>query len=422
MLDIHYIQNHPNEVIHDLVKRGVDNPQQQVQELLKTNEKRKNSQQITDNLAASLKQTTVIIARLLEIDPQQAERLKKEIETLKEKYKKELHQLKKYQEALQTQLLHLPNLLHSEVPIGKNPTDNKIIEQWESPMKPIEKLQPHWELVKKYNIVNFEQGNKLTGAGFPVYIDKGAKLQRALINFFLDQATQNGYQEIQPPLIVNKKAALGTAQLPDKEGIMYSLENQDMYLISTAEIPLTNLQQDSLLQHQELPIKYVAYTPCFRREAGSWGKNTRGLNRLHQFDKVELVQILSEENTEIAFQSMCQHITKLLQQLELTYRVLQLCSYELNPAAFITHDIEVWSAGQKKWLEVSSITLFNTYQARRMNLRYKTKMGKKYCHTLNGSALALPRSLAAIIENFQTPHNIKIPAILHPYTGFETIS
>jgi seryl-tRNA synthetase len=315
----------------------------------------------------------------------------------------------------------LPNLPHEKVPLGKNAEENQVVYQVDE--LPVTTNTPHWELITKYDIIDFELGNKLTGAGFPVYKGKGARLQRALINFFLDEARQAGYEEIQPPILVNKDSVYGTGQLPDKEGQMYQLVNEPLYLIPTAEVPVTNLYRGQMLQEEQLPIRHAAYTPCFRREAGSWGSHVRGLNRLHQFDKVEIVTITLPAVSYQALELMRTYVEGLVQKLELPYRVLALCTGDLSFNAAFTYDIEVFSVGQNRWLEVSSISNFETYQANRLQLRYKDKQGHSHLlHTLNGSAIALPRIMAALLELNFDGHQIKMPKILTKYLDFDYIN
>lgn len=422
MLDIRYIEKNRNQVVEKLLSRGELNVEQLVTELVSDNEERRRLQLITDKLLASLKKKTDEVASFLKKgDKKGAEACKQVIKTLKLESKTLLQTLKELENQVQNQLLALPNLPHTTVPEGKTYAQNSIVATWPKHKDLLHTPKPHWELLARYNLASFEQGNKITGAGFPVYHGKGARLQRGLINFFLDQAIAHGYQEIQVPLLVNKKSALGTGQLPDKENIMYTLQGENRYLIPTAEVPVTNVYRDTILQEKDLPIKHVAYTPCFRQEAGSWGRHVRGLNRLHQFDKVEIVQIQMPENAALALEEMRKYVTGLLEKLGLPYRVLKLCTGELGFTAALTYDVEVWSSGQKQWLEVSSISLFETFQARRMQLRYKQGHEKHFCHTLNASALALPRVMAALLENFQTPTSIDLPQILHPYVGFQQI-
>jgi seryl-tRNA synthetase len=319
-------------------------------------------------------------------------------------------------------LVTLPNLPHSSVPQGKTAEDNEITFTWGTIPVLDADAQPHWDLIKKYDIIDFDLGNKITGAGFPVYKGKGARLQRALINFFLDEAIQAGYYEIQPPILINEDSGFGTGQLPDKEGQMYVTKEEGLYLIPTAEVPITNLYRDVIVNEKELPIKNVGHTPCFRREAGSWGAHVRGLNRLHQFDKIEIVQIQKPENSYAALEEMSQHVQGILQKLGLHYRVLRLCGGDMGFASALTYDMEVWSGAQNRWLEVSSVSNFETFQANRLKLRTKIDGKSILCHTLNGSALALPRIVAAILENNQGPDGIKLPEVLVPYTGFTHIS
>ena len=320
-------------------------------------------------------------------------------------------------------LVTLPNMPHTSVPAGKTPEENEVIyKSTESlPVLP-DTAVPHWELTSKYDIIDFELGNKITGAGFPVYKGQGAKLQRALINFFLDRADKAGYYEVQPPILINADSGYGTGQLPDKEGQMYHVTGDGFYLIPTAEVPLTNMFRDEIVKAESLPIKYTAYTPCFRREAGSYGAHVRGLNRLHQFDKVEIVQVAHPDTSYAILEEMKDYVASLLHELELPFRTLRLCGGDMSFASALTYDMEVWSAAQQRWLEVSSVSNFETFQSNRLKLRYREGSAKpQLAHTLNGSALALPRIVAAMLENNQTPEGIKIPKALVPYTGFEWI-
>ena len=319
--------------------------------------------------------------------------------------------------------MQIPNIPHDLVPAGKNAEDNEVVS--EEGTIPIlgETNLPHWELAAKYDLIDFELGNKITGAGFPVYKGKGARLQRALINFFLDKNTDAGYLEVQPPHLVNEDSGFGTGQLPDKEGQMYHVTGDNLYLIPTAEVPVTNIFRDVIVKSEEFPIKYTAYTPCFRREAGSYGKDVRGLNRLHQFDKVEIVQVQTPEKSYETLDVMVEHVAEILRDLELPYRILKLCGGDMSFTSALTYDMEVYSAAQERWLEVSSISNFESYQANRLKLRYKDENKKnQLCHTLNGSALALPRIVAALLENNQTSEGIRIPKALVPYTGFDIIN
>jgi len=325
---------------------------------------------------------------------------------------------------LEDKLYAVPNLPHSSVPSGKIPEDNEVFKAWDKPMPQLpENALPHWELADKYQVFDLKLGVKITGAGFPLYRGKGAKLQRALIQFFLEEAIKAGYEEIIPPLLVNESTALATGQLPDKEGQMYYCEKDDLYLIPTAEVPVTNIYRDVLMEEKDFPVKMTGYTPCFRREAGSYGAHVKGLNRVHQFDKVEIVQIAHPAQSYKILDEMLAHVSSLLDKLELPYRILRLCGGDMSFASALTFDFEVWSAAQERWLEVSSVSNFETFQSNRMKLRYKDETGKsRLAHTLNGSALALARIMASILENHQTPEGIRIPEALRPYTGFDFLT
>ncbi|MBL7899734.1 MAG: serine--tRNA ligase, partial [Crocinitomicaceae bacterium] len=353
---------------------------------------------------------------------QEANAAKEKTNVLKEKEKAAREKETSLAEDLQKRLYEIPNVPSSKVPNGKTPEDNEVARTGgTTPVLP-DTAMPHWDVAKKYNLIDFEMGVKVTGAGFPFYYGKGARLQRSLINFFLDQARDNGYTEVLPPFVVNQDSGYGTGQLPDKEGQMYHCEVDDFYLIPTAEVPLTNMYRDVLLNENDLPIKVTGYTPCFRREAGSYGKDVRGLNRLHQFDKVEVVHIEHPSRSYDTLETMVSYVESLLQKLELPYRVLKLCGGDMGFTSALTYDLEVFSAAQKKWLEVSSVSNFETFQANRLKLRFRDKDGKnKLAHTLNGSALALPRIMAALLENNQDENGIRIPKVLVPYTGFERI-
>ncbi|MCD8540502.1 MAG: serine--tRNA ligase, partial [Leadbetterella sp.] len=353
---------------------------------------------------------------------EEAEKLKSQTAELKELSKELEATLKKVEETLHEVLVTLPNLPHASVPEGRTPEENEEVEKGGSVPALGEGALPHWELIKKYDIIDFDLGNKVTGAGFPFYKGKGAKIQRALINFFLNEADKAGYQEVQPPVLINAASGFGTGQLPDKEGQMYHATADDLYLIPTAEVPITNMYRDVILSENDLPVKHAGYTPCFRREAGSWGAHVRGLNRLHQFDKVEIVQITTPESSYAALEEMLGHVRGLLEKLNLPYRILRLCGGDMSFTSALTYDFEVFSAAQERWLEVSSVSNFETYQANRLKLRYKVDGKSQLLHTLNGSALALPRILAAILENNQTPEGIIVPEVLRPYCGFEVIN
>jgi seryl-tRNA synthetase len=351
-----------------------------------------------------------------------AEQAKAETAELKQRTKTLGEDLAALEQQIYDLLVTLPNLPHASVPAGRTPEENEVVLQHgELPQLPDTAL-PHWELIKQYDIIDFELGTKITGAGFPVYKGKGARIQRAMVNFFLDEALKAGYVEIQPPIVVNRDSGFGTGQLPDKDGQMYYIGAEDFFMIPTAEVPITNLYRDVIVPEGELPIKNVGYTPCFRREAGSWGAHVRGLNRLHQFDKVEIVQICKPEDSYQTLEEMSWHVQGLLQKLELPYRVLRLCGGDMGFASALTYDMEVYSGAQKRWLEVSSVSNFEAFQANRLKLRYKSEGKNQLLHTLNGSALALPRILASILENNQTPEGIVIPKVLQPYTGFDIIN
>jgi seryl-tRNA synthetase len=352
----------------------------------------------------------------------EAEAIKGKTAELKAASKNLEEKLKELEVSLQDVLITMPNLPHESVPAGRTPEENLNIFSLGDIPKLHAEAQPHWELIKKYDIIDFELGNKVSGAGFPFYKGKGAKIQRALINFFLNEAEAAGYFEVQPPIVINAASGFGTGQLPDKEGQMYHATADDLYLIPTAEVPITNMYRDVILNDNDLPIKNVAYTPCFRREAGSWGAHVRGLNRLHQFDKVEIVQVRKPEESYQALEEMLEHVKGLLTKLELPFRILRLCGGDMSFTSALTFDFEVFSAAQERWLEVSSVSNFETYQANRLKLRYKVDGKTKLLHTLNGSALALPRILAAILENNQTAEGIKVPKVLQAFCGFDLIN
>lgn len=353
----------------------------------------------------------------------EAEAAKEKTGALKEEIKTLTLRMSEVSEKLDAELVLLPNLPHQSVPLGKTEAENKEIRSAGDIPTLWNEAKPHWELASQYNLIDFDLGNKITGSGFPVYRGKGAKLQRALINFFLDQNHKAGYEEILPPLMVNEDSAFGTGQLPDKEGQMYHVTDDNFYLIPTAEVPVTNIYRDVIVDEAELPIKNTAYTPCFRREAGSYGKDVRGLNRLHQFDKVEIVQLQHPNNSYDTLDKMVEHVEGIIKKLELPYRIVQLCGGDISFASALTYDFEVYSAAQEKWLEVSSVSNFESFQANRLKLRYRDKETKKpaLAHTLNGSSLALPRIVAALLENNQSPEGIKIPKALQQYTGFDLI-
>ena len=422
MLELHTLRESKETVVAALKKRGLD-AAESIDALLALDESRRSLQAELDTVLAEANNLAKEIGMLFKAGKgAEAEALKTKTADLKERSKVLQEELSEKAEALTDALYHLPNTPHESVPSGKNETDNKeVFSAAELPELDQEAL-PHWELAKKYDLIDFELGVKIAGAGFPVYKGKGARLQRALISFFLDKNIEAGYQEIQPPHVVNAASGYGTGQLPDKEGQMYHITNDDLYLIPTAEVPVTNILRDVMLNESELPIAMTAYTPCFRREAGSYGSDVRGLNRLHQFDKVEIVRVEKPENSYQALEGMVEHVKTLLEALELPYRILQLCGGDLGFTSALTYDFEVYSAAQKRWLEISSVSNFETFQANRLKLRIKDYQGKKtLAHTLNGSALALPRVLAALLENHQTSDGIYIPKALVPYTHFERI-
>jgi seryl-tRNA synthetase len=422
MLQTQYIRENKQLVIQGLNKKHFKEAGILVDQLLEKDQIRRNTQKELDEvLAASNLKAKDIGALMKSGKKEEAEKLKDENILLKNKAKDLETRMKIAEDELTNILLRLPNLPHSSVPEGKLPEDNKVVFEHGSMPALSEKALPHWDLITKYDIIDFELGNKITGAGFPVYKGKGARLQRALINFFLDEAIKAGYYEIQPPILINAESGFGTGQLPDKEGQMYHAEEDDLYLIPTAEVPITNLYRDVILKTEDLPVKNVGYTPCFRREAGSWGAHVRGLNRLHQFDKVEIVQISLPEKSYQILDEMVEHVKGLLMKLNLPFRVLHLCGGDMSFGSALTYDLEVFSGAQKRWLEVSSVSNFETFQANRLKLRYKTEGKTQLLHTLNGSALALPRIVAAILENNQTEKGIKMPQVLVPYTGFDTI-
>lgn len=395
-----------------------------VDEVLALDEKTRAAKQQMENHQAEANKIAKQVGELMKSGKRdEAEEVKKQSSNLKEQAKQLEETVKQLEEELFAKLVTIPNTPNVIVPEGKTPEENlNVFQNGEIPTL-AEGAVPHWDLITKYNLIDFELGTKITGAGFPVYRGKGARLQRGLVNFFLDEAMKAGYEEIVPPFLVNADSGFGTGQLPDKEGQMYHAQVDDLYLIPTAEVPVTNIYRDVILKEEELPIKNVAYSPCFRREAGSWGAHVRGLNRLHQFEKVEIVQIATPEQSYAILDEMVKHVQGLLEKLELPYRILRLCGGDMGFTSALTYDFETYSAAQQRWLEVSSTSNFESFQANRLKCRYKTKDGKnQLVHTLNGSALALPRILATILENNQTPEGIKIPKALVPYVGFDVIN
>jgi seryl-tRNA synthetase len=424
MLQVQFIRENQQEAIKGLKKKLFPNAEQVVNEILQLDSQRRQLQKQQDDKLAQSNQLSKEIGLLMKAGKKgEAEALKEEAKKLSDEAKILVEQVSVLEEKLKNLLLTVPNLPSKLVPEGRDSDDNEIVyHHGKAPALP-ETALPHWELIVKYDIIDFELGNKVTGAGFPFYKGKGAKLQRALINFFLDEAEKAGYTEVQPPILINKDSGFGTGQLPDKDGQMYYISQDDFYLIPTAEVPITNMYRDVIIEAKDFPIKMVGYTPCFRREAGSWGADVRGLNRLHQFDKVEIVQIQHPEDSYATLEEMRTYVQGLLEKLELPYRVLKLCGGDMSFTSALTYDLEVYSAAQKRWLEVSSVSNFETFQANRLKLRYRGDNKKIHlAHTLNGSALALPRIMAALLENNQTQEGIRIPEVLHPYTKFEIIS
>jgi len=424
MLQLNYIREHRDEVIQRLAIKNFKEAQAIIGKVIELDATRRNTQKETDNVKAEANQLAKQIGDLMKSGKKkEAEKIKGKTAELKQAEKNFDEQLKAVEEEIHRLLVQVPNTPSTKVPAGKTPEDNEVVfEHGAKPELPASAV-PHWELTTKYNLIDFELGVKLTGAGFPVYKGKGARLQRALINYFLDKAINAGYLEVQPPILVNEDSGYGTGQLPDKEGQMYHVGIDNLYLIPTAEVPITNIYRDVILKESDLPVKNCGYTPCFRREAGSYGKDVRGLNRLHQFDKVEIVQIANPDRSYEILEEMREFVAGILKELELPFRTLKLCGGDMSFASALTYDMEVWSAAQKRWLEVSSVSNFETFQANRLKCRYKGADGKtNLCHTLNGSALALPRIVASLLENNQTEHGIKIPAALVKYTGFDIIS
>jgi len=423
MLQVATIRDEKEKVIQALKKRRLKNIEETIENILSLDQKRKQTQRRQDDLLAESNTLAKEIGSLMKSgQKEKAEQLKSRTAEIKASVAELATELTTAEEELLKILYTIPNTPSTNVPDGSGPDDNKEVHKYGTIPTLGSDALPHWDLIKKYDIIDFDLGNKISGAGFPVYKGKGAKLQRALINFFLDEAEKQGYREVQPPIVVNEASGYGTGNLPDKEGQMYFITEDKLYLIPTAEVPITNLYRDMIVAPNELPIKNAGYTPCFRREAGSWGAHVRGLNRLHQFDKVEIVQIRKPEESYSTLEDMCLYVQGLLEKLELPYRKLLLCGGDMGFSAAMTYDMEVYAAAQQRWLEVSSVSNFETFQANRLKLRYKNDEGKpQLLHTLNGSALALPRIVAAILENNQSKEGIKIPKILVPYTKFEVI-
>lgn len=426
MLQVNFLRDNRDRVLQGLKTRSI--PEEQwgiVDEIIELDDRRKATQTERDDNLARRNRLSKEIGQLFQSGRrEEAEKMKNEVSELKDKIAELEEMLNQTLGNLESRLLSLPNVPHPSVPAGASEEDNEVYQAWNTPLPDLgEAALPHWEIAQKYNIIDFDLGVKLTGSGFPVYRGKGARLERALVSFFLDEATRAGYEEIMPPLMVNADTARGTGQLPDKEGQMYHVEKDGLYLIPTAEVPVTNVFRDVILQESDLPIKMTAYTPCFRREAGSHGAEVRGLNRVHQFDKVEIVHIEHPDRSYDTLMNMLEHVKGLLDKLELPYRILRLCGGDLGFTSALTFDFEVFSAAQQRWLEVSSVSNFETFQSNRMKMRYRDENNRIHLvHTLNGSALALARIVAALLENNQTPAGVVIPDVLKPYTGFDIIN
>lgn len=424
MLQISVIRQNQLEVIESLGRKNVPDAAKKITEIIQLDDQRKQWRTSLEKLLTDRNQLSDEVGKRYKSgDKEGADAIKTKVNALKDKTAELELLLGNIEKDLDDLLYLIPNLPHASVPSGKTPDDNEVFQAWTTELPVLgEQALPHWDLAKKYNLFDLELGVKITGSGFPVYRGKGAKLQRALIQFFLDEAVNAGYEEIMPPLLVNEASATATGQLPDKEGQMYYISKDDLYLIPTAEVPITNILRDVILDAVKLPVKMCGYTPCFRREAGSYGAHVRGLNRVHQFDKVEVVQVAHPDHSYEVFDQMIQHVSQILNKLELPYRILRLCGGDMSFASALTYDFEVYSAGQERWLEVSSVSNFETFQSNRLKLRFKDGKQSRLAHTLNGSALALARIVAALLENNQTAKGIIIPKALIPYTGFDHIS
>lgn len=425
MLEINRIRNNRDDLVLSLQKRGWTSDRMGViDQVIEADDERKRLQTSNDSLLAERNRLSKEIGQLFkEGKVEEANSAKSEVESLKVRIQEGEKQLSHCKSKIEEILIDIPNIAHKSVPPGQDDSDNEVVKDWTGDMPDLpDNALPHWEIGKKYKVLDFELGVKLTGSGFPVYINKGARLERALINFFLDEGRKAGYTEIIPPLMVNADSARATGQLPDKEGQMYHMEKDELYMIPTAEVPLTNIYRDMIVKPEEFPIKLTGYTPCFRREAGSYGSDVKGLNRVHQFDKIEIVQLQHPDRSYESLDEMVAYVEGLLQKLELPYRILRLCGGDLTFTSALTYDFEVFSAAQKKWLEVSSISNFETFQSNRLKLRFKNESGKtQLAHTLNGSALALARIVAALLENNQTEDGVVIPEVLRNYTGFDKL-
>lgn len=421
MLTLKQIRDNTTEVVERLLVKGFDS-RVLVDEILKLDDERRSVQKVLEDNLAEINKISKEVGMLYKQGKQQeADMAKEQTVQIKEDSKILSQRLSEVEELLNAKLVVIPNLPHSSVPKGKTPEDNVIVRTGGKMPTLAANAVPHWDLAKRYDIIDFELGNKLTGAGFPVFKGKGARFQRALISFFLDRNTAAGYTEVLPPFMVNAESGYGTGQLPDKDGQMYHVTVDNLYMVPTAEVPVTNIFRDVILEAAELPVKMTAYTPCWRREAGSYGKDVRGLNRLHQFDKVEIVQVSHPDISYEALEGMVTHVESIVQALGLPYRILRLCGGDMSFTSALTYDFEVYSAAQQKWLEVSSVSNFESFQANRLKLRFREDKKTQLAHTLNGSSLALPRIVAAILENYQTEKGIAVPEVLKPYTGFDYI-
>ena len=424
MLQVSIIEKDFDRCVTGLKKRGIETPETLLKEVLTLDESRKKLQGKLDEILHESNKLAKEIGQLFQQGKkEEAESAKSKTSDLKIESKTLSEELHSVENDLTKLLYNIPNIPEASVPSGNSDEDNEVIKTEDNSIPELgSNKKPHWELIEDFDIVDFELGNKVSGAGFPFYKNQGARLVRGMVNYFLDQAAAAGYSEVQPPIVINEASGLGTGQLPDKEGQMYHMEANDLYLIPTAEVPITNMYRNEIVKEEELPIRHAGHTPCFRREAGSWGSHVRGLNRLHQFDKVEIVQVVEPAKSYEVLDEMVAHVEALIKSLDLPYRILRLCGGDLGFTSALTYDFEVFSAAQEKWLEVSSVSNFETYQANRLKLRIKNKEGKKeLAHTLNGSALALPRIIAAILENNQEADHIKMPKALHSYLGFEEI-